>query len=238
MAPVPRTATHAWHWRELFGLLALGLALIALWRVPYFGALVYPLRLFATFVHELAHGLAALATGGEFRHFFVNPDLSGTAWSAGGARWIVVSAGYLGCAIAGCALLALAAGGASGRGVLGTLGVLLVAACLLFVRNVFGLATGIGIGLALVLAAWRLPPLWRDGLLSVLAVQLVLDGFNSLFDLVTLAGDAAIHTDARTMGELTGLPATWWAIAWSVLSLVLLALTLRFAYRRRRPAKP
>ncbi|MBX3692177.1 M50 family metallopeptidase [Dokdonella sp.] len=236
MAPGQRTATHAWHWRELFGLVTLGLALLALWRVPYIGALVYPLRLFATFVHELGHGLTALATGGEFQHFVVNADLSGTAWSAGGTRWMVISAGYLGCALTGCSLLALAARGASGRGVLGTLGVLLVAACLLFVRNAFGLATGIGIGLALVLAAWRLPPLWRDGLLSVLAVQLVLDGFNSLFDLVTLAGDAAIHTDARTMGELTGLPATWWALAWSALSLVLLALTLRFAYRRRTAA--
>lgn len=224
---------HGWRWRELLGVLALGVAILLLWRVPYAEFAVYPFRLFATFVHELAHGGVAIATGGAFEHFFVNADLSGTAWTRGGIRWLVTSAGYVGCALAGNALILIAARGVSARAVLIGLGALLAVACLMFVRNAFGIATGLTLALALIIAGRRLPAAWRDGLLLVLAMQLVLDGFNSLLDLITLAGDPAIHTDARTMAQLTGVPATLWALGWSLLSLVFFVLTLRIAYRRR-----
>lgn len=92
------------HWLEL-GVIAL--ALIVLWQVPWLGSLAYPFRLFGTFVHELSHGLAAIATGGEFQRFSVSPDLSGLAWSAGGIRVVVSSAGYIGSAIFGGVLVAL-----------------------------------------------------------------------------------------------------------------------------------
>lgn len=225
-------------WGTLLGLLALGIAILLLRRVPYAEFVVYPFRLFATFVHEIAHGLAALASGGRFEHFFVNPDLSGTAWSSGGIRWIVTSAGYVGCALFGNLLILLAARGFPGRGVLLCLGLLLGLLCLLFVRNAFGIGSGLVLATLLVLAALRLPPVWRDSLLLVLAVQLVLDGFNSLIDLVQLAADPGIHTDARTMAELTGIPATLWAVLWSALSAVFLVFTLLVACRgpARRPA--
>ena len=223
---------HGFRWAELLGLLALGVAILLLWRVPYAEFVVYPFRLFATFVHELAHGLAALATGGNFVHFFVQPDLSGTAWSAGGMRWVVASAGYVGCALAGNLLILLAARGVSSRGVLIVLGLVLGLLCLLFVRNVFGVLCGALLSIALIAAGWGLRAALRDMLLLVLAVQLVLDGFNSLLDLLHLAGDASVHTDARTMAEMSGVPATLWALAWSALSLVMLLMTLRLAYRR------
>jgi len=224
---------HGWRWGELLNVLALGIAILLLWRVPYAEYAVYPFRLFATFVHELAHGGVAIATGGAFEHFFVNADLSGTAWTRGGVRWLVTSAGYVGCALAGNLLILVAARGVSGRAVLVGIGVLLAVACVVFVRNAFGIATGLSLSVALIVAGLRLSARWRDGLLLVLAVQLVLDGFNSLLDLITLAGNPAIHTDARTMAQLTGVPATLWALGWSLLSLVFLVLTLRIAYRRR-----
>jgi hypothetical protein len=221
-----------WRWGELLTTLTLGVGILLLWRVPHVQALVYPFRLFATFVHELGHGLTALLTGGGFEHFVVRTDLSGTAWSAGGIRWLVISAGYVGCALFGNLLILLSARGASGGIVLRALGVLLGLGCLLFVRNGFGILCGALLSTALILASLRLPTSWRDGLLLVLAVQLVLDGFNSLIDLISLAGDPGVFTDARSMSELTGLPATLWALIWSALSAVALLMTLRLAYRR------
>jgi MFS family permease len=131
-------------WRRWFGLAFLALALIGLWQVPWLGWLVYPFRVFGTFVHELSHGLAAIATGGDFVRFAVSPDLSGVAHSAGGLRMIVASAGYIGSAVFGGALLVLHARLLSSRTLLFGLGVVFGLLCLLFVRNLFGVAAALG----------------------------------------------------------------------------------------------
>ncbi|PJF25379.1 MAG: hypothetical protein CUN53_13085, partial [Phototrophicales bacterium] len=65
--------------------LALAAALI-LWNTPALDPLVYPFRLFVTFVHETGHGLAALATGGRFLGFQVFENGAGVALTAGGSR--------------------------------------------------------------------------------------------------------------------------------------------------------
>jgi hypothetical protein len=44
---------------------------------------------------------SAVITGGAFRRFEINPDLSGVAFSAGGVAWIISSAGYVGSALFG-----------------------------------------------------------------------------------------------------------------------------------------
>lgn len=222
-----------WRWTELVGLAALTLVLLVLWQIPGVGLVVYPFRLFGTFVHELSHGLAALATGGDFHRFTVSPDLSGLAWSAGGWRWVISSAGYIGSAVFGGVLILLAARGVASRVLLMVLGVILGALCLLFVRNLFGIATGLALAAAMFLAGYRLRPPWSDIVLLVLALQLVLDGFNSLFTLLRLSAASNVQTDALSMAQATGVPAVVWTVVWAAISLAMLFFTLRFAYRRR-----
>jgi len=227
---------HGWRWGELVGLVALGLALMLLWQVPMLGWAVYPFRLFGTFVHELSHGLAALATGGKFVRFSVHPDLSGLAWSAGGIRWIVASAGYIGSAVFGGFIVLLAARGVPARWILTGLGVLMALLCLLYVRNLFGIATGLALAGALIVAGVYLRGVLADMLVMVLALQALLDGFNSLFNVWRLSGEADVHTDAHTMAQLSGLPAGLWVVIWMGFSLLVLAIVMRLAYRGPRPA--
>ncbi|GMV27934.1 MAG: hypothetical protein AMXMBFR59_00590 [Rhodanobacteraceae bacterium] len=222
-----------WRWSELVGLAALTLVLLVLWQIPGVGLAVYPFRLFGTFVHEISHGLAALATGGNFHRFTVSPDLSGLAWSAGGWRWAISSAGYIGSAVFGGLLILLAARGVASRVLLMVLGVALGLLCLLFVRNVFGIVTGLALAAAMFLAGYRLRPPWSDMVLLVLALQLVLDGFNSLFTLLRLSAASNVQTDAMSMAQATGIPAVVWTVIWAAISLAMLLLTLRLAYRRR-----
>lgn len=219
-------------WRRWLGLTAMAFVLIGLWQVPWLGWLVYPFRVFGTFVHELSHGLAALATGGDFVRFSVSPDLSGLAHSAGGWRTVVASAGYVGSAVFGGVLLVLHARLLSSRVLLFGLGLLFGLLCLLFVRNLFGIVAGLAITAALVLAAVRLTLAVRDLLIDVLALQLILDGYDSLFTVFALAGDASVRSDARTMEELTWLPATWWAVIWMLVSTAMLLGALKLAVRR------
>ncbi len=227
-----------WRWRELAGLLAASVAILLLWRVPGAWWVVYPFRLFGTFVHELSHGLAAVLTGGEFRRFSVSADLSGLAWSAGGARSVVASAGYVGSAIFGSVLVLLSERGVASRMLLSALGLILALACVLFVRNPFGVVAGLALAAALYFAGRRLPAHAADLLLLTLALQSMLDGFNSLLNLFALAGGDSTRTDAHIMAEITGLPATLWVLVWSVLSAAIVAFSLRLAWRRDQPDPP
>lgn len=88
-------------------LLALGAFVVAflLWQSNVLSPLVYPLRLFVTFIHELGHGVAAISTGGEFVRFEVKSTGAGLAYSRGGIRPVIIAAGYLGTALFGATLL-------------------------------------------------------------------------------------------------------------------------------------
>ncbi len=225
-------------WREPLGLLLLGLVLVLLWRIPGVGWLAYPFRLFGTFAHELSHGLAAAATGGALQRIVVNPDLSGMAWSAGGIRWIVASAGYIGSATFG-ALLVLLARVVPARALLLTLGIGLVLVCALYVRNVFGAVTGTVLGGLLIVAGIYLREPWNAFLVLVLAVQSMLEGFGSLLDLFQLSRADTVHTDAHTLAQLSGLPAPLWAVFWGLFSGAIALAVLRVAYRGEdRPVGP
>lgn len=221
-----------WRGRDLGALVVVACAILVLWHVPVLGLLFYPFRVFGTFVHEISHGLAAIITGGTFHRFVVNPDLSGVAWSAGGWNWVVTSAGYIGSAAFGGLLVLIAARGVRAQTVLFWLGAALGMFCLLFVRNLFGIASGLVLAAALLFAAQRLPARWADGLLLVLAVQLMLGAIESLFGLVQLSAGSRALTDAAIMAQATGVPALVWAVAWTAISLSILFATLRIAYKR------
>ncbi|HVO43468.1 MAG TPA: M50 family metallopeptidase [Aggregatilineales bacterium] len=92
----------------------LGLAFLAfivvflLWQAPansLFSVILYPLRLFVTFVHETGHGLTAVLTGGIFIDFQVLSDGRGLAHFAGGNTLLVLQMGYISAALFGAILL-------------------------------------------------------------------------------------------------------------------------------------
>ncbi|MCB1350965.1 MAG: M50 family metallopeptidase, partial [Maritimibacter sp.] len=88
------------HWQ----MLALAVALFALWQTP----VALPLKLLVVLFHELSHGLAAVLTGGAIESLTVTPDQGGLAVTRGGSRFAVLTAGYLGSLLIGLALFAAA----------------------------------------------------------------------------------------------------------------------------------
>jgi len=93
--------------RDLSLALAAFLIALLLWQMQGLFFLAYPFRLFVTMIHELAHGMAAELTGGDFIHFEVTQRGAGLAWTSGGWRFFIIQAGYLGTALFGAALLVL-----------------------------------------------------------------------------------------------------------------------------------
>jgi hypothetical protein len=195
-------------------------------QIPVLGWLVYPFQLIVTLVHELSHGLAALATGGRFIEFTMSPDASGLATTAGGWRWFIIPAGYLGAALFGGLMLILinrSTGTHARRWLAIGLGVLFALMTVLFARN----ATAIGVGAIASLALFLLgvygtPLLVLFGL-NFLAIQAVLNSVDSLLGLMRLnSGPFKLPNDAQSMSELTHVPAVAWAILWSLAALVIL----------------
>lgn len=232
------------------GALALLAALAAL-AIGWLGPLAYPFRLLTTLVHELAHGLAALLTGGEFVRFVVFADGSGLAYTAGGLRALIIPAGYVGVALAGAALIALGRGTRSSRIALGALGAALALLSaryalptLLSAQLLGGLLTllaGVGLGALLLAAAWRAGAAWSLFLLNLVAFHLGLSAFGDLwmlFGITTTAGLGS-RSDASAMAELTLIPAPVWAVLWALIAAAALGWAIwRTWLRPGAPRRP
>jgi hypothetical protein len=219
--------------RDVLIMIVLALVSVVLARVPYFALLLFPFHLFGTFVHELGHGFAAIITGGTFHRLVVFPDLSGMAWSSGGVRWFITSAGYLGSALFGAVLAVLSARRISARRLLVGLGVALAILCLFFVRNLFGIVAGLLVAAALCIAGRKLPQRWANGFVLFLAVQMMLNALDSLMDLTLVSASVpATASDAQIMAQATGVPAVVWAVLWSLAGIGILLTALRIAYSR------
>lgn len=107
-------------------------------QVPVLSSVLYPLRLFGTFIHEGSHALAATLTGGHATVINVMPDASGVTYNYGGWQPVITMVGYIGAAAYGAAMLSLARRPGAARLVLGSSGAILALLDLLLVRG-FGL---------------------------------------------------------------------------------------------------
>lgn len=195
--------------------------------VPFAGIITYPIRLFVTFIHEGGHALAALLTFGSVEYINLHLDASGVTYTRGGMGMLVSSAGYLTSTVYGASLLTVLRQGRLARPVLAVTAAAVAGLTVLFVQGVFGWATGIGLTVALTLVAVAATVRVAHFLLSFLAVQCCL---NAIYDLNTLFFLSAVTNtpnDARNMQSYTGIPAVFWAIIWLVVSLLVLAQSLR-----------
>jgi hypothetical protein len=92
--------------RDAFKFLILASAIsIVFWFIPYLTFIVYPFRLFVTFIHEGGHALATLLTLGSVERIVIHQDGSGETYSRGGAQLLFASAGYLSSTLYGALLL-------------------------------------------------------------------------------------------------------------------------------------
>lgn len=217
-------------------LLAATALTVAIWYVPYADRLVYPLRIFVTLMHETAHALAALATGGAVERIEIASNGSGLTYTRGGWALVIANAGYLGTMLYGGALVMLSKQAKHTRRALTGTTLLIGLVTLFWVKPILsfgflaGLVLTVGLAATLYLATTRV----THFLVSFLGVQSCL---NSLFDLKTLfllSAHTNAPTDAMHLEEMTMIPASVWALAWVGISLLILFFALR-SYRSALP---
>ena len=203
---------------------------------PWAQFLLYPFKLFTTWVHECGHALMTVLVGGRVTSITIEPDTSGLTRSlvpAGRvARGLVASSGYLGAAVVGCLLMAATRVGKWAPVILTSLGAFMLLTLVLWMRNLFGFAVVLAWGVALVTLARKGTANALRFLLSLLAIQVAL---NSVYDIRVLFLIDRGQSDAATMARLFLLPSWVWATVWMLMSVALLGATLWMTRGRRLP---
>src|ERR1700737_1182753 len=202
------------------------LLLMVLAWVFWDSRLLLPLKLLVVMMHETGHALASLLVGGSVQRVTIAANQSGECLSLLPPGWfpkgIVYSAGYLGRALAGGALVAATFRYPARRWVLGGLCLWLVLMGAFYAGDFFPFAFCVATALALGLAAKFLPASAVDMLNLFIAV---FSAFYVVFDLRhDLWSSARQHSDAALLARLTFVPAIVWAALWTTIALALLCV--------------
>lgn len=231
--------------------LMIGIAIASLFlaHMPVFNLILLPVETFTTTLHELGHALACVATGGDVSGLTIVSDghgHGGLTFTRGGIPWIISSAGYLGTTIFGCLFILIGKEPKRCKGLMMALGLLFVAASLAFMTQTVihggapigqalsSVAIGLIMGIVLFFGGLKLGPEVAYFIVLFLAAQTSLNALTDIKFLTELSlgmHNTTAFSDATNMAEHTGLPAAFWSIIWGVISVVLLFLTIKFAYR-------
>jgi hypothetical protein len=207
---------------------AVALAALVFWDT----LLVYPLKILVVLLHEISHGLAAVATGGVIERIELSANEGGVCVTRGGSRFLILSAGYLGSLAWGALLLVVGARSSLDRPVVGALGLGLLAVTVIYVRTLFGFAYGVLAGAALVGVAVALPAAASDALLRLVGVV------SCLYVVRDIASDLLLRdvpgSDANALAQLTGIPGVVWGGVWIVAACLVVALALGASVRGER----
>ena len=226
---MPRGGTPVWSKTALP--LAL-LAVLALWGTP----VVYPLKIFVVFLHELSHGLAAVLTGGRIVEITLSANQGGVCTTSGGWTWVILPAGYLGSMLWGGLILVAAARTDRDQLISVLIGAVVLAVTVLFVRSWFGLLYGLSFGAGMALLGAKAPRAANDFVLKLIGLTSVLYAVLDIWsDLIARQIDCS---DAGQMArQFFGTPLLW-GIVWIVAALAAAAFFLWWAAGHQRSRSP
>ena len=189
------------------------IAVALLWNT----VVMYPLKIFVVFMHEVSHGVAAIATGGEIVSLNVNQHEGGLAKTRGGSQFWILTAGYLGSLLWGGFILLLAAMTHYDKVISVLIGVGMVAISIGFGTGMFTYLFGIGFGVALILIGFFLPEKVNDWLLRVIGLT------SCLYAILDIKSDvldrSELPSDARMLSEVTPLPTEFWGFLWIIIAI-------------------
>ncbi|MCW5955927.1 MAG: M50 family metallopeptidase [Pyrinomonadaceae bacterium] len=229
---------------------------VASWYIPLVGYVVYPLRLFATFIHEGGHALATILTGNSVQSLTVSPDGSGEVYSLGSgllSGLLISSAGYLGTTVFGAGLLAWIRYGFSSRIALYVSAGFVAVMTVIFgflapVWNLFATSTvgglfftiisGVFLAAALAAIAKFASLKWANFALAFVAVQCLLNAVFDLLNVFFISATTTMHSDAANMAAATGIPGFVWVLVWMVVSIFMISVGLRvYAVSKNRSSE-
>lgn len=219
---------------------------LALYVVPFGRFLARPLLLISTLAHEMGHGITALLLGGRFQRLemwssgagVAQIDLTGFGRIREG---LSLAGGLVGPAVAAALCFTLGRTGRGARACLVGLGLLLLAAEVLVVRNAFGLVFAGLLAAGCLWAGTRLAPERAQWVAVFLAVQLALSVFSRAEYLFTpqASNPTGIYpSDVMRMQQALFLPYWFWGFVCGSFAVLVLLYGLRIFWGRKSGEAP
>ena len=198
--------------------------------------LVYPIKLFVVMLHEMSHGLMAIAFGGQIIEIQISKQIGGyclysitpSFWSS----FMTGSAGYLGSLFWGALILILAVKSEKDKYITLVIGMILLALSYFVMQSgeFFGTTMTFGLGLFMLIAFKYFGNFFHDLWLKFLGIiscaYVILDIKGDLID------NSNIGSDADAIAVLTGLPSVFIGIVWMCIALITMFIVLRYVYKK------
>ncbi len=198
-------------------------ALLLLLAGRYGRAVIYPINLFVTVLHELGHALGGIISGGKVEYVQINADGSGKASVLGGNALIILMGGYLGSAIFGNIIFYIGVkAGKLARAALYVLGGFMLLSGVIWFSHLFSTLTLFVFGGALITLAHK-QWVMREALmfLGLASLIYIIRDFN-----VGPSSDLALYASIIKI-----IPAALWMYIWLGLVLVMTYFNLRMILR-------
>jgi len=199
--------------------------------LTYFGGqvgrqILYPLRLFVTFLHEFGHALGAIITGGEVTSFIVRDDGSGLTGTRGGNRAIVIMGGYIGSAILGNLLFYIGARQHSiAKATLYSIAIVMLIVAIAWFSSLFTtfFLTLFSIGLICIARYTQLDQIVVM-FLGLASILYIIQDFR-----IGPSSDLAAYAEHFVI-----IPSVVWMYIWLFIVLILFILNIRVIFKRSR----
>ncbi|QUX22071.1 MULTISPECIES: M50 family metallopeptidase [Nocardiopsis] len=206
--------------------IVIGAAVLALAAV-LFNPVWRVARNVVTIAHEGGHALVALLSGRQLTAIRLHSDTSGVTVSRGKPTGVgmvlTVFAGYVASSVIG--LLGIVVLMTDHITALLWLSLVVLAAMLLMIRNLYGVLSVVGTGAVVFGISWFTPSEVQAAFAYLFIWFLLFAGIRPVFELQRQrVRQPSPHSDADQLARLTGLPGTLWVVVFGLVNLAVTGL--------------
>ena len=210
------------------------------WSTP----LIQPIKLMVVLLHEMSHGLMALASGGTVHDIVITPDEGGACRSEGGNALLIAGAGYLGSMFFGGMILRAARGGSSVPVAYAILTLLVLGAAVTVLRDSYSRTFALALGGFFIFIGLIAPSFIGAFGLRLLGTGNCLYAIFDIYSDLVIGDTGAItnasskmQNDAQAFSSLTGVPPQTVGLAWFIVSVLFFMAILKASIESTPTAK-
>lgn len=218
--------------KQLGLLLLFFVAALAFWNTVF----LYPVKIFVVLLHEISHGLMAMAAGGSIIEIQISPQIGGyckyTAPAGFFSQMLIASAGYLGSLIFGSVILWIAIRSEKDRILTLVIGILTLFFSYFVIQTgeAFGIVFSLAFSVFMIASAFFLGRGFHDLWLKFLGLT------SCLYAIIDIADDlifqSGIGSDADRIAQLTGIPSVAVGVFWMALALAWMVFVMVKAFSK------
>jgi len=202
---------------------------------------LWPFIIVTTFIHELGHGITAILLGGNLHKIEIYSNAAGLARfsgiSSGRPLAVVALGGLIAPSIAGAIFITSGTSKKASSIVMLCLSIIIIAACVLWVRTLFGFTVLLVFAIAFAFIARGTSSSLHQFIIQFMGVHMIIDTctrtLRYLFSKATTIDGQLQHSDTGVIASNLGSSHFVWALIIATFSIGLLAFSLHQAYFRK-----